>query len=73
MFEEVSFEEADLYSHLRMNSLNVGVQVASLGEGSGAEHAEMRFLARVSRHVSLQHHLLVEGLATMRALEGSLT
>lgn len=48
------------------------MQVPSLGEGGRAEHAEVRLLARVSRHVSLQHHLLVEGLAAVRALEGSL-
>lgn len=56
-----------------MNSLNVGVQVPFLREGSGAEHAEVRFLSRVSHHVSLQHHLLVEGLAAMGALVWPLT
>lgn len=50
---------------LRMNSLNMGVQVPFLGEGSRAEHAEVRFLPRVSHHVSLQHHLLVKSLAAM--------
>lgn len=60
-------------SYLRMNSLNVGVQVPFLWEGSRAEHAEVRFLSRVSHHVSLQHHLLVESLAAMGALIGSLT
>ena len=52
-------------SYLRVNSLNVGVQVPLLGERSRAEHAEVRFLSRVSHHVSLQHHLLVESLAAV--------
>lgn len=56
-----------------MNSLYVGVQVSLLGEGSRAEHAEVRFLSSVSHHVSLQHHLLVESLAAMCALVGPLT
>lgn len=48
------------------------MQVPSLGERGRAEHAEVRLLARVPRHMSLQHHLLVEGFAAVRALEGSL-
>lgn len=56
-----------------MNSLNVGVQVPLLGEGSRAEDAEVRFLSSVSHHVSLQHHLLVKSLAAMCALIGPLT
>ena len=55
-----------------MDSLNVGVQVPFLGEGSRAEHAEVRFLSSVSHHVSLQHHLLVESLAAMCAPIGPL-
>lgn len=59
-------------SDLRMNPLDMRVQVPSLGEGGWTEHAEVRLLARVSCHVSLQHHLLVECLAAVRALEGPL-
>lgn len=59
--------------YLRMNSLNMGVEVSPLGEGSWAEYAEVRFLSSVSCHVGLQHHLLVESLATMGAFIGSLT
>ena len=70
--ERVS-EPVVLGSYLRMNSLNVGVQVPLLGERRGAEHAEVRFLSSVSHHVSLQHHLLVESLSTMCALVGPLT
>lgn len=53
-----------------MNSLNVGVQIPLLGEGGWAEDAEVRFLPGMSRHVSLQHHLLVERLAAICALKG---
>lgn len=56
-----------------MNSLNMRVQVSFLGEGSRAEHAEVRFLSSVPHHVSLQHHLLVESLAAVGALIGPLT
>lgn len=56
-----------------MNPLDMGVQVPSLGEGGWAEHAEVRLLASVSCHVGLQHHLLVEGLAAVCALEGPLS
>lgn len=45
------------------------VQISFLREGGGAKHAEVRLLARVPHHVSLQHHLLVKSLAAMRALE----
>lgn len=62
-----------LCSYLRMNSLNMGVQIPLLGEGCRAEHAEVRFLSSVSRHVSLQHHLLVESLTAMCALVRPLT
>ena len=48
------------------------MQVALLGEGCRAEHAEVRLLPGVFHHVGLQHHLLVEGLAAVGALEGSL-
>lgn len=51
----------------------MGVQVALLGEGCRTEHAEMRLLPGVSHHVSLQHHLLVEGLAAVAALVGPFT
>lgn len=73
MCEYFTFKPVVLCVYLRMNPLNVGVQVPPLGEGSGAEHAEVRFLSSVSCHVSLQHHLLVESLAAMCALVGSLT
>lgn len=42
-----------LCSYLRMNPLNVRVQVPLLGEGGRAQHAEVRFLPGVSHHVSL--------------------
>lgn len=58
--------------YLGMNPLNVGVQVPLLGEGGRAENAEVRLLAGVPHHVSLQHHLLVERFAAVRALVGSL-
>ena len=58
--------------YLRVDSLDVGVQIALLGEGCRAEHAEVRLLPGVFHHVGLQHHLLVEGLAAVGALEGSL-
>ena len=48
------------------------MQIALLGEGCRAEHAEVRLLPGVLHHVGLQHHLLVEGLAAVGALEGSL-
>lgn len=74
MFEGDALRRSSLsaQNHLRMNPLDVGVQVPSLREGGGAEHAEVGLLAGVPRHVGLQHHLLVEGLAAVRALEGSL-
>lgn len=56
-----------------MNSLNMGMEIPLLREGSGAEHAEVRLLPGMSHHVGLQHHLLVESFAAMSALEGPLT
>lgn len=50
----------------------MGVQVPPLGKGCWAEHAQVRLLSGVSRHVGLQHHLLVESLPTMAAFEGPL-
>lgn len=65
-------EQRNTFS-LRVNPLDVGVQVPLLGERGRAEHAEVRFLSGVSHHVGLQHHLLVESLPTMCALERPLT
>lgn len=56
-----------------MNPLNMRVKVSLLGERCRAEDAEVRFLSRVFHHVSLQHHLLVEGLVAVGALVGSFT
>lgn len=58
--------------HLRMNPLDVGVQVPPLGERCRAEHAQVRLLSSVSRHVGLQHHLLVESLPAVAAFKGPL-
>lgn len=55
-----------------MNPLDVGVQVPPLGEGCRAEHAQVRLLSSVSRHVGLQHHLLVESLPAVAAFKGPL-
>lgn len=55
-----------------MNPLDMGVQVPPLGERCWAEHAQVRLLSRVSRHVGLQHHLLVESLPAVAAFKGSL-
>lgn len=66
------FAVAAPHPHLRMNPLDMGVQVAPLGEGRWAEHAQVRLLSGVSRHVGLQHHLLVESLPAMAAFKGPL-
>lgn len=58
--------------YLRVDSLYVGVQVALLGEGGRAEHAEVWLLPSMPDHVGLQNHLLVEGLPTVGANVGSL-
>lgn len=55
-----------------MNPLDVGVQVPPLGERCRAEHAQVRLLSGVSRHVGLQHHLLVESLPAVAAFKGPL-
>ena len=52
-----------------MGSLNVGFQVAFLGERVGAKRAEMRPFPGVLFHVRLQRVLLVESLEAHEASE----
>lgn len=56
-----------------MRSLHVVLHVALLGEADAAHLALEGLLARVFDHVDLQSALLVEGLVTLSAFEGTFT
>ena len=60
-------------AYLGVHPLDVRLQVALLGEGGRAQHAQVGLLPRVSHHVGLQHHLLVERLTAVCAFVGSFT
>jgi hypothetical protein len=56
-----------------MDSLNMGLEVPFLGEGSRTKGTGVGLFACVLNHVGLQRPLLVKSFSTFTAFEGSFT
>lgn len=72
MFQDVWRWRHTTLLTVTVGPLHVVFHVALLGEADAAHLTLERLLSRVLHHVDLQGALLVEGLVTLTALEGTL-